>query len=250
LAVVIRVYCPVVAARPRGVYWVGIITAASCGLLTLGLAVLLVVDVRSSWLYRHAPACSETVTSDCRFQVAAKIVDVRSVDHGRYARRDSQLTTADGVRIRVATLPTRWRVIPDGGLPVILECFDGTVFTVSVAGVTRRTTDNPDEQLPLLVPAIPATAGIVWYAAAFARAARTVITGRAVRTSPHWARWPRRIALMIVISAFPATFASVVVLGPSLMVVLIIWAAGAMVTGTGLAWRIHRHQAEPASQAD
>jgi hypothetical protein len=243
------VYRAAVVAKPRGVYWVGIITAAVCGLLTVGLAVLLVVDVRSSWRYRHAPACSETITSGCRYQVVAKVVDVRSVDHGRYVR-DFQLTTADGVRMEVATLPTRWRVIPDGGLPVTLERFDDTVFAVSAADVTRRTTDNPDEQLSLLVPGIPAIAGLVWYSVGCAAAGRTVMTGGAVRAFPRWAQWPRRVALTIVVSAYPAFFASIVGLEPSLTVVLIIWAATAAVTVAVLAWHICRRRAKPASGAD
>lgn len=221
-------------------FWVGIVTAVTCGLLTVGLAVLLLVDVQSSWRYRHAPSCSEAITPGCRYQVAAKVVDVRSVDQGRYARRDFQLTTADGVRIQVATLPTRWRLIPDGGLPVTLECFDDKVFTVSAADTTRRTTDNPDEQLPLFVPGIPAIAGLGWYAAAFAAAGRAAMTGRAVRTRPRWAQWPRRVALTIVVSAYPAVFASILGLGPSLTVVLIIWAATAAVTTAVLAWRVRR----------
>jgi hypothetical protein len=186
------------------------------------------------------------IDSGCRSQVAVQVVDISSTGNGK-GPREYQLTTADGQYVSVASLPKQWHASSTRPLAAVLERFDGTVFTVSAVGITCRTTDNPDEQLPTDVPGIPAMAGLTWYAAGFANACRDATTGRGTRARRRWVPWLRRIALAVVIGAFPAFLLAVAHHGSSMSVVLSVEAACTITAFAVLTWRTrHRPKAEPA----
>jgi hypothetical protein len=230
------------AVKARGAYWVEIASTIMFALVTIALAVIAAANARTSWRYHHAPPCSETVRSDCRDQILAHVADIRSDDLGGYFRQQYELITADYRQIQVNALPKQWRISPDHGLAVTLERFDGSVFTVSAMGIIVRSTDNPDEYLPALLPGVPAMAGLAWYGGAFAKAGRGA-TDRTTRTRLRWAEWLRRVALAVVTGALAAVGLTIFRLRPSLAVALTTEAAVTVAALAGFWWRHHRRAA-------
>ncbi len=161
------------------------------------LVVFTAIAAAQSWRYHHAPVCPTAGGAGCRSVVRASIVDIRSFTQGKYDRVYYELTTVDGLRFRLSDLPASWRASPDHPLDVTLDRFDGTVFAVSVGGTALRTESNPDGRLPLLVPAVPASAGIAWYL--YDAAWRSRIAGLGRDRNPRLL-WLRQIALAVTLA--------------------------------------------------
>ncbi|MER7282191.1 hypothetical protein ABT369_47960 [Dactylosporangium sp. NPDC000244] len=204
-----------------GAYWVGVIAVVLFGALTAGVMAVLVVHGSQAWRYGRAPLCSATVASGCRDRETVTVLDAGPVDTREGRSRDLfRLNTANGVEVLVPDPPREWRSVPPGGIVVTLERFDDAIVAVSAGGQTRSTIDSPGDQLPFFVPAVPVAAGLTWYAAAFAGAARG---GRRVTRRPR----ARRVALAIVIGGFVAFFADLFTgVSLSMPVVLAVQGAG------------------------
>ncbi|MER7001684.1 hypothetical protein ABT297_01330 [Dactylosporangium sp. NPDC000555] len=237
---------PGVRPGPSGAYWVGVVSVVLFGSLTAGLIAVLIDYGWESWQYHHAPPCSETVTSGCRSLETVRVVDLVKVRRNRLD--EYQLTTSDGVRAWVATRPKQWRSLPTDGLMATMERYDGRVFAVSAAGATRLTTDNPDEQVPQFVPAVPASAGFIWYAAAFAGAAREALTGREAPKRSRRAERLRRIGLAVVIGGLITFLVPALHAGLSLHVVLTIEITATAVAFLLLAWHARRRESTAPSE--
>jgi len=143
------------------------------------------------------------------------------------------------LQVQVTALPKQWQVGPNHDLMVTLERFDGNVFTVSAMGITRRSTDNPDENLPALLPGVLAVAGFAWYGAAIAGAIPEA-TSRTTPARTRWADWLRRVAVAVVTGAIVAVCLTIFRLRPSLAVALIAETAVTVAVLAGLVWHRYR----------
>jgi hypothetical protein len=187
----------VVTAKPRGVFWVGLICAIMSGGFAIVAAILVPIEAWETWRYDHAAACSSQVSSGCRVRSVELVTDIETLKSSR-GRGTYRLDLLGGQRLDVAGLPDVWRRNSHTRFAVEVERFDGHAFSASGLGVTVPVADSPDRLLTWMLPGLPAMAGLAWYSIRFAAAGKQARTGRQPWQPPMWLRWPRRVALALI----------------------------------------------------